>query len=73
MRVVDISESNAWAEFAGLFCATHSAFADHERAKSRLKSLMPERSNRSRRSRQTLEVGRGQLRSSRPGGQHAAV
>jgi hypothetical protein len=29
-------------EFAGLFCATRSAFLDHERAKSELKALMPE-------------------------------
>ena len=42
VRVVDMSESNAWAEFAGLFCATRSAFLDHERAKSELKVLMPE-------------------------------
>jgi hypothetical protein len=41
-RIVDMSESNAWAEFAGLFCATRSAFLDHERAKSELKGLMPE-------------------------------
>ena len=33
VRVVDMSESNSWAEFAGLFCATRSAFLDHERAK----------------------------------------
>jgi len=42
VRVVDMSESNSWAEFAGLFCATRSAFLDHERAKSELKALMPE-------------------------------
>ncbi len=41
-RIVDMSESNSWAEFAGLFCATRSAFLDHERAKSELKGLMPE-------------------------------
>jgi hypothetical protein len=34
--------SNSWAEFAGLFCATRSAFLDHERTKSELKILMPE-------------------------------
>jgi hypothetical protein len=28
-------------ELAGLFCATRSAFLDHERAKSELKALMP--------------------------------
>jgi hypothetical protein len=42
VRIVDMSESNAWAEFAGLFCATRSAFLDHERAKSELKGLMSE-------------------------------
>ena len=42
VRIVDMSESNSWAEFAGLFCSTRAAFLDHERAKSELKSLMPE-------------------------------
>ncbi len=42
VRMVDMRESNSWAEFAGLFCATRSAFLDHERAKSELKALMPE-------------------------------
>ena len=42
VRIVDMSESNAWAEFAGLFCATRSAFLNHERAKAELKALMPE-------------------------------
>ena len=42
VRIVDMSGSNSWAEFAGLFCATRSAFLDHERAKSELKALMPE-------------------------------
>ena len=42
VRIVDMSESNSWAEFAGLFCATRSAFLDHERAKAELKALMPE-------------------------------
>jgi hypothetical protein len=42
VRIVDMSESNSWAQFAGLFCATRSAFLDHERAKSELKALMPE-------------------------------
>jgi hypothetical protein len=42
VRVVDMSGSNSWAEIAGLFCATRSAFLDHERAKSELKALIPE-------------------------------
>src|SRR5262249_13803186 len=41
-RVVDMSASNSWAEFAGLFRETRRAFLDHERAKTELKSLMPE-------------------------------
>ena len=42
VRIVDMSESNSWAQFAGVFCATRSAFLDHERAKSELKALIPE-------------------------------
>jgi predicted phage-related endonuclease len=42
VRVVDMSASNAWAEFAGVFCRTRSAFLEHESAKAELKSLMPE-------------------------------
>jgi predicted phage-related endonuclease len=42
VRIVNMSDSNSWAEFAGLFCATRSAFLDHERAKTELKALMPE-------------------------------
>jgi hypothetical protein len=42
IRTVDMSGSNSWAEFAGLFCSTRSAFLDHERAKTELKALMPE-------------------------------
>jgi YqaJ-like viral recombinase domain len=42
VRIVDMSESNSWAEFAGLFCATRSAFLEHERAKAELKALLPE-------------------------------
>jgi predicted phage-related endonuclease len=42
VRVVDMSDSNSWAEFASVFSATRSAFLDHERAKSELKALMPQ-------------------------------
>jgi hypothetical protein len=42
VRIVDMSDSNSWAQFAGLFCATRPAFLDHERAKSELKALMPD-------------------------------
>src|SRR5712672_1958467 len=42
VRIVDMSSSNAWAEFAGVFCRTRSAFLEHENAKTELKGLMPE-------------------------------
>jgi predicted phage-related endonuclease len=42
IRIVDMSLSNSWAEFAALFRNTRDAFLDHERAKSELRSLMPE-------------------------------
>ena len=42
VRVIDMNASNSWAEFASLFCATRQAHADHERAKSELRALMPE-------------------------------
>ena len=42
IRIVDMSASNSWAEFAGLFRNTRAAFLDHERAKTELKTLMPE-------------------------------
>lgn len=41
-RMVDMSASNAWAEFAALFRDTRAAFLEHERAKTELKALMPE-------------------------------
>jgi hypothetical protein len=40
-----MSDSNSWAEFAALFRDTRQAFLDHERAKTELKSLMPEDAN----------------------------
>ncbi len=42
VRVVDMSSSNAWAEFAATFSRTRSAHLEHEQAKAELKSLMPE-------------------------------
>jgi predicted phage-related endonuclease len=42
VRVVDMTESNSWAEFADLFRNTRQAFLDHERSKAELKALMPE-------------------------------
>jgi len=42
VRVVDMSASNAWAEFAGVFARTRAAHAEHEGARAELKNLMPE-------------------------------
>ena len=42
VRVVDMTASNAWAEFAGIFAETRSAHLEHERAKTELKGLIPE-------------------------------
>src|SRR4051794_23433474 len=42
VRTVDMSGSNAWAEFAGLFRDTRQAALEHERSKSELKALVPE-------------------------------
>jgi predicted phage-related endonuclease len=42
VRTIDMSTSNAWTEFAGLFRLTRPAALDHERAKSELKALVPD-------------------------------
>jgi predicted phage-related endonuclease len=41
-RIIDMTSSNAWAEFAAVYARTHSAHLEHEQAKAELKSLMPE-------------------------------
>jgi predicted phage-related endonuclease len=42
VRIVDMSASNAWAEFAGVLRRTREAHLEHENAKTELKALMPE-------------------------------
>jgi predicted phage-related endonuclease len=42
VRIVDMSASNAWAEFAAVFTRTRQAHLEHEQAKAELKSLVPE-------------------------------
>jgi predicted phage-related endonuclease len=42
VRIVDMSASNAWAEFSNVFRRTHEAHLEHENAKAELKGLMPE-------------------------------
>jgi predicted phage-related endonuclease len=42
VRIVDMSSSNAWAEFSGVFRRTREAYLEHENAKTELKGLMPD-------------------------------
>jgi predicted phage-related endonuclease len=42
VRTVDMSSSNAWAEFANLYRLTKPAAFDHDRAKAELKALVPD-------------------------------
>src|SRR6476660_1043203 len=42
VRIVDMSASNAWAEFSGVFQRTREAHLEHENARAELKGLMPE-------------------------------
>jgi predicted phage-related endonuclease len=42
VRIVDMTTSNSWAEFAGTFRRTRETFLEHENAKAELKALMPE-------------------------------
>src|SRR5262245_41226681 len=42
VRIVDMSASNAWAEFAAVYRNTREAFLQNEQARGELKSLMPE-------------------------------
>jgi predicted phage-related endonuclease len=42
VRIVDMSSSNAWAEFSTVFLRTREAYLEHENAKTELKGLMPE-------------------------------
>jgi hypothetical protein len=60
VRIVDMSASNSWAEFAGVFRRTRAAYLDHDAAKAELKKLMPgdaREATGARRPRQALEVG----------------
>ena len=42
VRIVDMSASNSWAEFALIFARTRPAHLEHEQAKAELKRLMPD-------------------------------
>jgi predicted phage-related endonuclease len=42
VRVIDMSTSNSWAEFAAVFRRTRPAYQEHEEARAGLKKLVPE-------------------------------
>lgn len=42
VRIVDMSSSNSWADFAEVYRQTRPAFLEHENAKAELKKLLPE-------------------------------
>ncbi len=42
VRIVDMSASNSWAEFATSYRGSRPAYLEHEAAKAELKKLMPE-------------------------------
>jgi predicted phage-related endonuclease len=42
VRIVDMTASNAWAEFAATYRRTRPAFQEHESTKAELKKLVPE-------------------------------
>jgi predicted phage-related endonuclease len=42
VRIVDLSSSNAWAEFSAIFARTRPAYLEHEKARTELKNLVPE-------------------------------
>jgi predicted phage-related endonuclease len=42
VRIVDMTTSNSWGEFAAVFRNTRAAFLEHEKAKTELKGLIPE-------------------------------
>ena len=61
VRIVDMSGSNAWAAFAGIFARTQAAYLKHEQAKTELKGSDAagcQGGDRPWRPRQALEVRR---------------
>ena len=60
VRIVDMSSSNAWAEFSGVFRRTREAYLEHENAKTELKGAHAGRcqgGDRARHPGQTFKVG----------------
>ena len=83
IRIIDMTSSNAWAEFAGIFARIRQAHVEHEQAKSELKGLMPEhakeaighgiRAKRSKSGAVSLELLDGSQDAAGEEGSHAAV
>ena len=75
VRIIDMSSSNSWAEFAGIFCRTRSAFLQHENAKAELKALVPEDAKEAigHGVNQTLKIGCHQFRPRRGGGRRCSA
>jgi hypothetical protein len=70
VRIVDMSTSNVWAEFADIFIRTREAHLEHEKAKAELKSLTPEDAQQAIGHGvrcETFEIRRHQLRPSQGG------
>ena len=70
VRIVDMSASNAWAEFANVFRSTRQAHLEHEKSKSELKGLDArgcQGGDRPWHPGQALQIRRSQLRPSRDG------
>jgi YqaJ-like viral recombinase domain len=42
VRIVDMSSSNSWAEFASVFRRTRDGYLEHDNARAELKRLLPE-------------------------------
>ena len=69
VRIVDMSSSNAWAEFAGIFARTRAAHLEHEQAKTELKRPDAggcQGGDRPRHPGQALEIRRRQFRRPQP-------
>ena len=66
VRIVDMSTSNAWAEFAIVFARTQPAYVEHEKAKTELEGPDARRCTAGERpwhTRQTIKIGRHHIRS----------
>jgi predicted phage-related endonuclease len=64
VRIVDMSTSNTWAEFATVFRRTRAAHMEHETAKAELKALVArgrQGGDWAWHSRQAIESGRGEF------------